>query len=265
MKLLTERGNVDEFFSRLAKAPGRVLLLDYDGTLAPFQVERDKAVPYEGLPDILDAIVAEGSTRLVIVSGRWTEDLLPLLGMKEQPEVWGCHGWERLWSDGRHEQGELPGPVDQALEQADQWAKEQGLEEQVERKPASVALHWRGRSDEDRERIHSGGQEAWGDIAENSELELHEFDGGLELRYPGRDKGYAVRQLLSEESARTVFAYLGDDRTDEDAFSALQERGLNVLVRSEYRQTAADLWIEPPEELLWFLRRWLDICKKGEK
>jgi len=21
--------------------------------------------------------------------------------------------------------------------------------------------------------------------------------------------------------------------------------------------------LEPPEELLWFLRRWLDICKQG--
>ncbi len=67
---------------------------------------------------------------------------------------------------------------------------------------------------------------------------------------------------MSEEPRETVFAYLGDDRTDEDAFCALQGRGLNVLVRRERRPTAADLWLEPPEDLLWFLRHWLDICNK---
>ena len=51
-------------------------------------------------------------------------------------------------------------------------------------------------------------------------------------------------------------AYLGDDRTDEDAFRALRGRGLSVLVRAEPRETAADAWIRPPEELIEFLRTW---------
>ena len=40
---------LERFFERLPGAPARVLLLDYDGTLAPFRVERDEAVPYAGV------------------------------------------------------------------------------------------------------------------------------------------------------------------------------------------------------------------------
>jgi trehalose-6-phosphatase len=55
-------------------------------------------------------------------------------------------------------------------------------------------------------------------------------------------------------------AYLGDDRTDEDAFKALAGRGLAVLVREELRPTAAAVWLRPPVELLDFLQRWMTAC-----
>jgi hypothetical protein len=40
----------------------------------------------------------------------------------------------------------------------------------------------------------------------------------------------------------------------------VKPRGLAVLVRAELRDTAADLWIRPPRELIAFLRRWRDAC-----
>jgi trehalose-6-phosphatase len=54
----------------------------------------------------------------------------------------------------------------------------------------------------------------------------------------------------------TPVAFLGDDQTDEDAFEMLGERGLKVLVRPEFRDTKADLWLVPPKELLTFLDDW---------
>lgn len=76
------------------------------------------------------------------------------------------------------------------------------------------------------------------------------------MRIRGRNKGDAVRQVLQEAGPGTVCAYLGDDRTDEDAFQALEGRGLGVLVRPALRQTSADLWLVPPRELVAVLDRW---------
>ncbi|MEW5924967.1 MAG: hypothetical protein AB1746_13365, partial [Candidatus Zixiibacteriota bacterium] len=60
-------------------------------------------------------------------------------------------------------------------------------------------------------------------------------------------------------------AYLGDDMTDEDAFSALPDSALSVLVRPEYRETKARKWIRPPEELLEFFDRWIEADDTAQK
>ena len=62
--------NIEEFLESVARAQRSVLLLDYDGTLAPFSVDRQRAVPYPGLRDLLQQIIDVGRTRLVIITGR---------------------------------------------------------------------------------------------------------------------------------------------------------------------------------------------------
>ena len=94
------------------------------------------------------------------------------------------------------------------------------------------------------------------DRARLAGLEPLEFDGGVELRPAGSQKGEVVRRVERELGPSGVVAYLGDDRTDEDAFAALSENGLGVLVRGEPRPTAARRWIRPPEGLFRFLRDW---------
>ncbi|MGH9571319.1 MAG: hypothetical protein ACRD4F_16865, partial [Candidatus Angelobacter sp.] len=55
-------------------------------------------------------------------------------------------------------------------------------------------------------------------------------------------------------------AYLGDDLTDEDAFQAINGRGLSVLVRPAWRSTTAQAWLRPPGELIQFLNDWIHAC-----
>ena len=57
MKILREGFSLDEFFSQLAESPQSLLLLDYDGTLSPFVVERNEAVPYAGVRERIEAIL----------------------------------------------------------------------------------------------------------------------------------------------------------------------------------------------------------------
>jgi trehalose-phosphatase len=78
----------------------------------------------------------------------------------------------------------------------------------------------------------------------------------MEIRAPDRNKGDAVRILLEEEPEEAVAAYLGDDRTDEDAFKALKGRGLGILVAEEPRPTEATVLLKPPDGVIDFLRKW---------
>ena len=61
MDALTAGLDLDGFFHKLAGARARVLLLDYDGTLAPFRTERDRAVPYPGVRERVEALVGGGT------------------------------------------------------------------------------------------------------------------------------------------------------------------------------------------------------------
>lgn len=262
MEILKPDVNIQKFFHLLSQARNRILFLDYDGTLAPFTPRRDEALPYPGVKNILQELVEAEHTRLILISGRWSKDLVQLLGLERLPEIWGSHGWERLLPDGKYEIGEFDETALQGLAEADAWVEHAGLTERAEHKPASLAIHWRGSPAQDAELIRKRIQEDLFPLVEKKGLELYEFDGGLEFRIPGRNKGIAVSTILDEAGENAAAAYLGDDFTDEDAFSAIEGRGLSALVRKEFRPTAADIWLEPPEELLDFLTRWKDHVRK---
>lgn len=258
---LRSRGRLREFCAKLRDARRPLLLLDYDGTLAPFTPDRDNAVPYTGLRSILANLIETTDTRVVVISGRSANDLPPLLGLESTPEIWGAHGWERLIPAGVVERFSLPVECHRALDEAETRGRDLSGPSQVERKAASVAVHWRGLAHDEHERLEHAAREAWEPLAaEQPELELKEFDGGLELRALGRDKGTIVELLLEEGS--DCVAYLGDDLTDEDAFAALKGRGLTVLVRPEQRASAAELRLRPPEELFAFLELWTEARAK---
>jgi trehalose-phosphatase len=257
MELLNSNFDLDRFFERLHKSKKNVLILDYDGTLAPFNENPAKAFPYEGATGLLEELMEVPGLRVVIVTGRWIKSLQPLLKLRKQPEIWGSHGIERLMPDGSYEVVPVEEETLEGLVAADEWADSSEFKGRVERKPGSVALHWRGVDETLRRQIESAVREKWDLMAQAWNLELREFDGGLELRAPGRDKGDAVNTICREIGPEAQVAYLGDDFTDEDGFQALKGRGLGVLVRDTFRATAADLWLKPPAELFNFLKKWI--------
>jgi trehalose-phosphatase len=247
-----------QFFEQLTHAAESLLLLDYDGTLAPFQVERNSAYPYPGVVPLLQKILGQGRSRVVIVTGRPIANLQPLLGPLLKIEIWGSHGLEHLSLDGTYRQTAIAPEIATSLSNAESWFVAAGLSRQMEVKPGGIAIHWRGLPPQESERIQASAQEALARIAKQPGITLLEFDGGIEMRVAHPNKGDAVRSVLSRSPADLPVAYLGDDATDESAFQALDCRGLSVLVRPEYRETAARLWLRPPLELIAFLQRWLD-------
>ena len=255
---------VEQFMNAVAQSPVSALLLDYDGTLAPFCLNREQALPYPGMTALLQEIIDNGRTRVVIITGRNAHEVGPLLAVHPIPEIWGCHGLERLRPDGTYETPRVDEPVRHALADADRWLRYQGLHNRAEFKTGAVAIHLRGLDEATAAEARSQVLLGWRPIAQSTPMELLEFDGGIEMRMPGRDKGDAVRTILDEIGPEAPVAYLGDDATDERAFLALGTRGLSVLVRPEWRTTAAALWIRPPEGLREFLTRWLQACRESQ-
>jgi alpha,alpha-trehalase len=70
------------------------------------------------------------------------------------------------------------------------------------------------------------------------------------------NKGKAVLWLLETlevERGKALPIYIGDDRTDEDAFRALEKRGVAILVSEHPQATAANYCLNNPEEVERFL------------
>ena len=259
MRVLDREAIYISFLEQLKNADRRILLLDYDGTMAPFHKDRTHAFPYPEIPPLLTEIMKAG-TRLVLVTGRPSRELVMLSGLYPHPEIWGSHGLERLMPNGDYSVVTLPGKEEAALLKSADVVRALGYEANLELKPGGVAVHWRGLDPADAEKLRGMVSQKWKPLIEDHALKLLEFDGGLEIRVSSVDKGYAVKSILKESSPDAAVAYLGDDLTDEDAFLALKDRGLRVLVRPQHRPTAADLWLKPPEELGEFLHQWLLTC-----
>ena len=84
---------LDAFLQQVKTAPSSAVLLDYDGTLAPFHVDRNRAFPYPGAISILEKIAQSGRTKVIIISGRPIVELRALLAPMSNLEMWGHMAW----------------------------------------------------------------------------------------------------------------------------------------------------------------------------
>jgi trehalose-phosphatase len=245
----------------VAEAPRRALLIDYDGTLAPFAADRRHAEPYPHMRTALvEVALAPRPTAVWIVSGRGVGDLARLARLDHVVDLWGSHGLER-----RTRQGCWAGPAPDTestryLDEVAGALGALGAGSLTERKLHGIAIHWRGADPVLYGAARDLLEKRFAPAGLARGLELLSFDGGLELRPSAFHKGQVVDRAFAELGHDAAVAYLGDDRTDEDAFAALRGRGLPVLVRPEPRETRAAAWLKPPGEVLAFLKDWNVAC-----
>jgi trehalose 6-phosphate phosphatase len=232
----------DGLLADLAAEPQRAaVLLDVDGTLAPI-VERPAAarVPLETQAEV-ERLVARYAL-VACITGRTGADAKALVGVEGAVYV-GVHGLE-------------------AEPEAQAWTERlrafgASVDWPVEDKGVTIAFHYRLAEDTSRAVEYLQG------VAERARaagLVPHFGRKVLEIRPPvPADKGTAARRLLGERGLRRAL-YAGDDRTDLDAFHALD--GLEVAVRvavasdeaPEQLVRQADVVVAGPEALLELLR-----------
>ena len=257
MKILNNDFHLNQFLHQLQLSTKRIIMLDYDGTLAPFKQQRDRAYPYPEIIPILDKLMESPKNRIIIISGRTIDSLKKLLSTKTLPELWGCHGLERLPINGKYAIVEIDNKTKEKLTEIEQWIKKENIVNFTEKKPSGFAFHWRGFGKDKAQEIRNKVIKRWLGEIKSFGLSFHNFDGGIEIKIDYINKGNAVSSILNENKGKYYFCYMGDDITDEDAFAKLKGHGLSVLVHSSLRETKADIWIKPPEELVGFLQYWL--------
>ena len=250
---------LDRFFAAVRGAAHSVLLLDYDGSMAPFRVDRFQARPYAGVRELLARIQSLGRTRMAVITGRPASEIAPLLELRSPIEVWGLHGAERLFANGRRQLEKPSARTLQHLEDVRDQLRRDSFGGLFEDKANAAVMHWRGVSRQKARAIERKTRMLFDSVARRDGLRLLEFESGVELRV-GRDKGGAVEAILEESDAGAAVAYLGDDLTDEPAFRAVNASGrpsLSVLMRRKWRKTAANIWLRPPAGLKMFLKKWV--------
>ena len=232
------------------------LFLDYDGTLTP--IVRDPAeatLPEETREAIrrLRDVVA-----VAVISGRDLDDVRAMVEVDGIAYA-GSHGFDILDPSGeRHARGEEHVPaLDEAQERLHRLLPSlPGL--WIERKRFAVALHFR---EVDPDRV--GPIEAAVDRALEGVEGLRKTGGKkiFELRPDMEwDKGRALLWLLEVlglDRDDVVPFYLGDDLTDEDAFEAIEEEGVGIVVQGEDREraTRARYALADPDAVRRFLER----------
>ena len=248
------------FFQAIATSPLRLLLVNYDGVLAPRSADNRRAVPYPEIRDHLQRIMKDCHTRLIAVSGRPAHEVASLLRMQPMPEIWGGDGLERLYRDGRYECADLDVPMQalQALAECESTLRQNGLGKLIQVKLAGVSVHWQGLNDAESSDARAKTRRILRPLADvHASLRFNEFERGAELRLRSANKGDALRRLLAVTPRESPVAYLGDDSTDEDAFRVLNGRGLAVLVKPIPRFTSAQICLQSHDELIRFLNDWI--------
>jgi trehalose 6-phosphate phosphatase len=254
----TDAEKLEKFFSSLQSAQAPLLLLDYDGTLADFRIDRFTARPWAGVRELLTAIQSDNRTQLRVITGRPAGEINPLLQLPSPVEVWGLHGAERLYTDGSRELQEAPPEATAKLEELRIILRQDAFGGLFEDKPNAVVMHWRGHSPQRSRHIEQKTRALFEPAAQVKGLSLLPFESGIELRV-GRDKGGAARAIVEQIGPEVPVAFLGDDLTDESAFRSVnrvENPHVTVLVRRALRDTSAEIWLKPPDDLRWFLRQW---------
>lgn len=264
-----------EQFANYAKGKQIVLFLDYDGTLSPIVENPDDAFMSVSMQEAVKKAAKCFPT--AIISGRSRDKVFEFVGLSELYYA-GSHGMD-IMGPVRPSSDDHPN----SIRSMDKQGKEVNLFQPasgflamigevfaslveateeiegvtVENNKFCVSVHYRKVDQTDWEEVAA---RVNGILKEYPHLRLTHGRKVLEVRpVIDWDKGKAVMFLLESlglSKCKDVLPiYIGDDRTDEDAFKVLREqnRGYGILVSSVPKESNAYYSLRDPSEVMEFL------------
>ncbi|XP_052195221.1 probable trehalose-phosphate phosphatase J [Diospyros lotus] len=256
-----------EQITNASKGKQIVMFLDYDGTLSPIVDDPDRAFMSDAMRATVRKLARYFPT--AIVTGRCRDKVYSFVQLAELYYA-GSHGMDikgpskgsKYKNDAR---AVLFQPASEFLPMIDEVYK--ALLEKTKSTPGAkvehnkfcLSVHFR-----------CVDEKKWSELAQQvrsvlkgyPNLRLNQGRKVLEIRPTIKwDKGKALEFLLEAlgfGNCTDVFpVYIGDDRTDEDAFKVLRERGQGsgILVSKIPKDTHASYYLQEPAEVMHFLQR----------
>ncbi|KAM0880372.1 hypothetical protein ACQ4PT_033614 [Festuca glaucescens] len=280
-----------------------VMFLDYDGTLSPIVNDPDAAFMSDTMRMAVRSVAKQFPT--AIVSGRCRDKVFEFVKLAELYYA-GSHGMDikgpAKSSAGHAKSNKAKGVLFQPaseflpmIEQVHQRLIDETRDvpgAKVENNKFCVSVHFRNVDEKLVGRLVRPNQfpkhddndgacllQGWAALAETVKSVVREYpklrvtQGRMvfEVRPTIKwDKGKALEFLLESlgyaDCADVLPVYIGDDRTDEDAFKALRRRGqgIGILVSKHPKETSASFSLQEPAEVMEFLLRlveWKQLAK----
>ncbi|KAG2646924.1 trehalose 6-phosphate phosphatase RA3-like [Panicum virgatum] len=264
------------FEAALGAAKGKqiVMFLDYDGTLSPIVEDPDRAVMSEEMRDAVRRVAEHFPT--AIVSGRCRDKVFNFVKLTELYYA-GSHGMDIVGpakQSNKHVQANAEEavhyqagseflPVIEEVYRTLTARMEAIAGARVEHNKFCLSVHFRCVVEEE-----------WNAVEEEVRSVLKEYPDVLKLTHGRKvleirpsikwDKGKALEFLLESlgyAGRNDVFPiYIGDDRTDEDAFKVLRGmgQGIGILVSKFPKETAASYSLRDPVEVKEFLGKMVE-------
>ncbi|KAJ4803055.1 Trehalose 6-phosphate phosphatase [Rhynchospora pubera] len=263
------------------------LFLDYDGTLSPIVDNPENAIMSDEMRISVKNVAKYFPT--AIISGRSRDKVfefvkltelyyagshgMDIMGPVRNNDTQGSHPNSIRTTDSQGKEVNLFQPASEFLPMIDEVfrtliEKTKDIKgSSVENNKFCVSVHYRNVAMEDYGRVDQCVKEV---IANYPRLRLTSGRKVFEVR-PRIDwnKGKAVEFLLESlglsDCNDVLPIYVGDDRTDEDAFKVLRERncGYGILVSSVPKDTDAFYSLKDPSEVMEFLKslvKWKENC-----
>ncbi|GAA0247872.1 trehalose-phosphatase [Haladaptatus pallidirubidus] len=227
------RTNLYVLVNRLRDTDGLLAMFDFDGSLAPIENRPEDVELPPATRTALEELRGTEDVEVGVVSGRGLNDLRERVGIDGITYA-GNHGLELYTDDERKVHPVAKDSEDEITSLSDELESELADVDGafVENKGVTASVHYR--LVEDAEGISAVQKAVENAVRESDDIRVTSGKQVLELR-PDVEwhKGRAIRWLYDHHVPNDetwLPLYVGDDRTDEDAFETLPKSGLGVKV-----------------------------------
>jgi len=227
-KLITPKTR-SVIYGQFAQARKKLVFLDYDGTLVPFQSRPELALPNEELKSLLRSLVKLKNAEIIIISGRDRETLTKWMEGIDVSMVAEHGAWIRErgkdWRLFKQAPSDWKSKIRPILEQNSDRLPGSFVEE----KNFSLVWHYRNA---DPELAEIRVKELTDDLVHytaNMDVTVLQGNKVIEVKNIGISKGYAGLDLIGIHKPDQILS-IGDDWTDEDLFRVLPEYAISIKV-----------------------------------